>query len=164
MANATAAWTGKPVAFLVAFATILIWATIGRYLITATHCHEENKGACPSSKLNALATIVARFRLGDSDYFCLQTGGDCRPQKLTHASGRVADFCDTNIPLLTGSTAAAELYRLDVSAISASSREEAGTRWSVSERRDAKVIYLCPCRPHCLRSDNKPPATLIYTC
>jgi hypothetical protein len=73
MANATAAWTGKPVAFLVAFATILIWATIGRYLITATHSHEENKGACPSSKLNALATIVARFRLGDSDYFCLQT-------------------------------------------------------------------------------------------
>jgi low affinity Fe/Cu permease len=29
MANATAAWTGKPVAFLLAFATIVIWAITG---------------------------------------------------------------------------------------------------------------------------------------
>ena len=29
MANATAAWTGKPVAFLLAFATIVIWAVTG---------------------------------------------------------------------------------------------------------------------------------------
>lgn len=33
---------------------------------------------------------------------CLQTDGDCRPQKLTHASSRVADFCDTSIPLFNG--------------------------------------------------------------
>jgi hypothetical protein len=32
----------------------------------------------------------------------LQTGGDCRPQKLTHASSRVADFCHTNIASLNG--------------------------------------------------------------
>lgn len=29
MANATAAWTGKPVAFLLAFATIVFWAITG---------------------------------------------------------------------------------------------------------------------------------------
>jgi low affinity Fe/Cu permease len=29
MANATAAWTGKPVAFLLAFATVVIWAVTG---------------------------------------------------------------------------------------------------------------------------------------
>ena len=29
MANATAAWTGKPVAFLLAFATIVIWGVTG---------------------------------------------------------------------------------------------------------------------------------------
>ena len=29
MANSTAAWTGKPVAFLLAFATIVIWAITG---------------------------------------------------------------------------------------------------------------------------------------
>ena len=29
MANATAAWTGRPVAFLLAFATIIIWAVTG---------------------------------------------------------------------------------------------------------------------------------------
>lgn len=29
MANATAAWTGKPVAFIVAFATIAIWGVTG---------------------------------------------------------------------------------------------------------------------------------------
>jgi low affinity Fe/Cu permease len=29
MANATAAWTGKPVAFLLAYATIVIWAVTG---------------------------------------------------------------------------------------------------------------------------------------
>lgn len=29
MANATAAWTGRPVAFLMAFATIVIWAVTG---------------------------------------------------------------------------------------------------------------------------------------
>jgi low affinity Fe/Cu permease len=29
MAKATAAWTGKPVAFLLAFATIVIWAVTG---------------------------------------------------------------------------------------------------------------------------------------
>jgi len=29
MANATAAWTGKPVPFLLAFATVVIWAVTG---------------------------------------------------------------------------------------------------------------------------------------
>jgi low affinity Fe/Cu permease len=29
MANATAAWTGKPVAFMLAFATVVIWAVTG---------------------------------------------------------------------------------------------------------------------------------------
>ena len=52
---------------------------------------------------HAVRMIVAGFRSGRiPGQICLQTGGDCRAQKLTHASSRVADFCDTNISFFNG--------------------------------------------------------------
>ena len=122
------------------------------FITNACQCHETRSAVFIIFAIGIPLRACALEKIL-SGQPALQTGGDRRPQNSRTRAGEL--LCSA----VSGSDfSLASTRRSDVAVIfliSASRQREVAKRWSVSERRDAKVICLCACRPHFSRRSSR---------